>query len=411
MLITAIRFIGFPGVSWVMLRHLDDIRGGYGARVPRIAAHAATVPASGIRRVTELAWATPGAIVLSVGEPDLPTAPHILAAAQAALTRDDTRYTPNGGIPELRDALAAELDPVHTLPVRRDNVWVTAGGAQALHLALSLTVGAGDEVLVPDPGYPPFSMAAHLLQATPRPYPLRAERGFLPDPADVAAVISDRTRLLVLNSPSNPLGTTLPDALVAELMELARTHDLWVLSDECYAAFAAGPHVPPAAHDADGRVLTLHTFSKDHAMTGMRVGALVVPDQLAPLMPTVQESIVSCVNTPAQYAALAAITGPQDDVDAARATYAAHRELATAVLAERGIPYLEAPGGIYLWADLSHATDGDVASFAEELVLSRGVAVAPGSAFGARGEGWVRVSLTATAPDLREGLGRLPARG
>lgn len=378
--------------------------------MPRIATHAATVPASGIRRVTELAWATPGAIVLSVGEPDLPTAPHILAAAHEALTRDDTRYTPNGGIPELRDALAAELDPVHALPVRRDNVWVTAGGAQALHLAMSLTVGAGDEVLVPDPGYPPFTMAAHLVQATPQPYPLRPERGFLPDPDEVAAAITDQTRLLVLNSPSNPLGTTLPDSLVAELMEVARAHDLWVLSDECYAAFAAGPHVPPAAHDADGRVLTLHTFSKNHAMTGMRVGALVVPDQVAPLLPTIQESIVSCVNTPAQYAALAAMTGPQDDVDAARRIYAEHRELATGVLDSLGIPYLDAPGGIYLWADVSHATDGDVAAWTETFVLDHGVAVAPGSAFGSRGEGWVRVSLTASATDLRTGLGRLPAR-
>lgn len=375
--------------------------------VPRIATHAATVPASGIRRVTELAWATPGAIVLSVGEPDLPTAAHILTAARDALDRDDTRYTPNGGIPELRDALATQLDPVHTLPVRRDNVWITAGGAQALHLALSLTVGAGDEVLVPDPGYPPFSMAAHLLQATPRPYPLRAENGFLPDPSDVAAAITDRTRLLVLNSPSNPLGTTLPESLVAELMELARTHDLWVLSDECYAAFAAGPHVPPAAFDPDGRVLTLHTFSKDHAMTGMRVGALVVPDQVAPLMPTLQESIVSCVNTPAQYAALAAMTGPQDDVRAARQVYAEHRALATEVLDGLGIRYLDASGGIYLWADLSDRTGGDVAAYCEELVLDRGVALAPGSAFGARGEGWVRVSLTASAADLRAGLGRL----
>lgn len=410
MLITTIHLGGFPSVIWIMIRHLADIHRGYRARVPRIASHAATVPASGIRRVTELAWSTPGAIVLSVGEPDLPTAPHILAAARDALDRDDTRYTPNGGIPALRDAVAASLDPVHALPVRRDNVWVTAGGAQALHLALSLTVGAGDEVLVPDPGYPPFSMAAHLLQATPRPYPLHPERGFLPDPADVAAAITDRTRLLVLNSPSNPLGTTLPDPLVAELVALAREHDLWLLSDECYAAFADGPHVPPAAHDTDGRVLTLHTFSKDHAMTGMRVGALVVPDQLAPLMPTVQEAIVSCVNSPAQYAALAALTGPQDDVHTARATYTAHRELATAVLAGLGIPFLDAGGGLYLWADLSHATGGDVAAFCEDLVLTRGVAVAPGSAFGARGEGWIRVSLTASAADLREGLGRLPAR-
>lgn len=379
--------------------------------MPRIAPHATAVPASGIRRILELAWSVPGTVVLCVGEPDLPTAPHVLDAAREALDRDDTRYTPNGGIPQLRDAVAAWLDPEHTPPVRRDNVWITAGGAQALHLGLSLTVGAGDGVLVPDPGYPPFTMATRLLQAEAQPYALRAEDGFLPDPAVVEAAITDRTRVLLLNSPSNPLGTSLPAELVAELLELARRHDLWVLSDECYAAFTYdAPHVPAARFDTDGRVLTLHTFSKTHAMTGFRVGVLVVPDQMAPLMPRLQESVISCVNTPAQYAALAALTGPQDAVDHARATYRAHRDLATALLDERGIPWLPAAGGIYLWADVSHATGGDVAAWAEDLVRTHGVAVAPGSAFGPGGEGWVRISLTASADDLRTGLSRLPAR-
>ena len=379
--------------------------------MPRIASHARAVPASGIRRVLELAWTRPDAVVLCVGEPDLPTAPHVLAAARDALDRDDTRYTPNGGIAPLRDAVAAWLAPEHAPAVRRDNVWVTAGGAQALHLALSLTVGAGDGVLVPDPGYPPFTMATRLLQAEPQPYALRPEDGFLPDPAVVEAAITDRTRVLLLNSPSNPLGTVLPADLVAELVDVARRHDLWVLSDEAYAAFTYdAPHVPAARFDTDGRVLTLHTFSKTHAMTGFRVGVLVVPDAMAPLMPRLQESVISCVNTPAQYAALAALTGPQDAVDHARATYRAHRDLATGLLDAAGIPWLPAAGGIYLWADVSHATDGDVAAWAEDLVRTAGVAVAPGSAFGPGGEGWARISLTATADDLRTGLSRLPGR-
>jgi aspartate aminotransferase len=145
-------------------------------------------------------------------------------------------------------------------------------------------------------------------------------------------------------------------------------------------------------------------------MTGMRVGALVVPDVLAPLIPRVQESIVSCVNTPAQHAALAAITGPQDVVDDARRTYREHRAVAQEVLDAKGIGWLPAAGGIYLWADVAHLTGGDVAAWAEDLARTRGVAVAPGSAFGPAGEGWVRISLTATADDLRTGLGRLPAR-
>ena len=376
--------------------------------MPTLAPHVQTIPASGIRRITELAWATPGTIVLSVGEPDLPTSQHILRAAVDALVRDDTRYTPNGGIAPLRAALAARLGS-DGASVDPDQVWVTAGGAQALHLGLSLMVSAGDEVLVPDPGYPPFSMASHLLQAVPVPYRLRPENGFLPDPDAIEAAITPRTRVLLLNSPSNPLGIALPADLLEDLVDRARRHDLWVLSDECYEAFTYDvPHVPAARFDTDGRVLTLHTFSKTHAMTGIRVGALVVPRSAIPVMASVQESIVSCVTTPAQYAALAALTGPQGDVAAAARTYRAHRDLASAVLDERGIPYLPASGGLYLWADVSHLCGDDVAVWAEDLVLTSGVAVAPGSAFGRGGEGWIRISLTASAEDLTAGLGRLP---
>lgn len=377
--------------------------------MPTPAAHIATVPVSGIRRVTELAWATPGAIVLSVGEPDLPTPPHVLRAAQDALVRDDTRYTPNGGIRPLREALAERLRSRHGVLVAADQVWVTAGGAQGLHLALSLTVGAGDEVLVPDPGYPPFTMATQLLQATAVPYKLTPENGFLPDPAAIEALVTPATRVLLLNTPSNPLGTVLPAGLLQPLLDLARRHDLWVLSDECYEAFTyTRPHTAAATADTDDRVLTLHTFSKTYAMTGLRVGALVVPRAMVPAMASVQEAIVSCVNTPAQYAAMAALTGPQDAVDDAAATYRAHRDLVTGLLTARGVPFLPADGGIYVWADVSAASGGDVAAWTEKLVLDRGVALAPGSAFGAAGEGWVRVSLTATAADLAEGLARLP---
>ncbi len=379
--------------------------------MPELAAHVRSLPASGIRRITELAWAQPDALILSVGEPDLPTPPHILRAAQDALARDDTRYTPNGGIAPLRTAIADHLDPAHPAAGDPARVWVTAGGAQALHLALSLTVGAGDEVLVPDPGYPPFVMATHLVQATAVPYALRAEDGFLPDPAVIEAAITPRTRVLLVNSPSNPLGTALPAALLAELMDVARRHDLWVLSDECYEAFTYDvPHVPAGRFDTDDRVLTLVTFSKTYAMTGLRVGALVVPASFLPVMASAQESIVSCVNTPAQYAALAALTGPQDAVADAARTYRAHRDLATAILDRKGIVTLPAAGGIYLWADVSHVSGGDVAAWTEEFLRTRGVALAPGSAFGAAGEGWVRISLTASSADLAAALERVPGR-
>ncbi|MGO1318274.1 MAG: pyridoxal phosphate-dependent aminotransferase, partial [Cellulomonadaceae bacterium] len=186
--------------------------------------------------------------------------------------------------------------------------------------------------------------------------------------------------------------------------------DLWVLSDECYAGFTYDtPHVSATALDADDRVLTLDTFSKTYAMTGFRVGSLLVPRAFDAFLPRVQEALVSCVNTPAQYGALAALTGPQDDVGRAADIYRLHRDTATRLLEARGFTVLPARGGIYLWVDLSHASAGDVHDLARRLVTERGVAVAPGSAFGAQGEGWVRVSLTASEADLVEGLSRLPA--
>lgn len=378
--------------------------------MPELARHITTMPPSGIRQIAELSWQIPGSISLCIGEPGFPTAPHILEAARQALARDDTQYTANGGIAPLRAAIAHRQKATQGVEVAPEQVFVTAGGAQALHLALTLTVGAGDEVLVPDPGYPTFAMTTHMLQATPVPYVLRPERGFLPDPAELGALVTPRTRVLVLNSPSNPLGTVLPGALVRELVRFAREHDLWILSDECYEAFTDGvEHVSPARFDTDGRVMTSLTCSKTYGMTGLRLGALITPPGHEDTLAAAQEAIVSCVNTPTQYAALAALTGPQDAVDRARAYYRDSRLLAEGILREKGIPFLPARGAFYLWADVSHVSAGDVAAWAVSFLRERHVALAPGSAFGAGGEGWVRISLCGDRDQLAEGLGRLPA--
>jgi aspartate aminotransferase len=182
-----------------------------------------------------------------------------------------------------------------------------------------------------------------------------------------------------------------------------------VISDEVYEYFTWGePHVSMASLDTDDRVFTAFSLSKTYAMTGIRVGYLVTPPGLAPTMRTVQEATISCVNTPAQYAGVAAITGSQQAVSDARAHYRANLDAATALLESRGIRYLTPRGAFYLWIDVSHATDGDVADWSERFLLEQHVAVAPGSAFGRSGEGWIRVCLAAPEQDLLEGLRRLP---
>jgi len=388
--------------------------------MPSIAAHIPSVPGSGIRRIYEIAAELDGVISLGVGEPDVPIAPHITAAATAAWERDDTNYNPNGGILPLRRAIVDKLAAENGIAAEVEQVWVTMGATQAVHLAMQLLLGAGDEVLIPDPGYTIFAMNARMLDAHPVPYSLTPERGFLPSIDELEALITPRTRLLIVNSPSNPLGAVFPREVLVELLAFARRHDLWILSDEVYERFVWGePHLSLAALEAEAsdstggapRVFSVFSFSKTYAMTGIRVGYLVTPPGLAPTMRSMQEASISCVSMPNQYAALAAIQGEQSHVAVAATHYRANYAAAAEALTARGIHYLEPSGAFYLWVDVSHASNGDVAAWSEHLPLRERVAVAPGSAFGRLGEGWIRLCLAATESDLLAGIARLPGPG
>ncbi|WP_394942128.1 pyridoxal phosphate-dependent aminotransferase [Psychromicrobium sp. YIM B11713] len=374
-----------------------------------LATQVRSLPANQIREITEAAWARPGAVVLSIGEPAFEVSPHIRQAAIDCLVRDETNYTPNAGIWALREAFAARLQAQQGVQVDPKRIVVTAGAQQGLHLALSLLLAPGDEVLLPNPGYPTFTMTSQLLNAVPVSYPLRAEHAFQPQVADIETLITPRTRVLMLNSPSNPLGAVLDPQLTEQLVELARKHDLWVVSDECYEAFTfETPHISPARFDTDGRVLMSWTASKTYGLTGLRVGALLTPPGLESTVASVVESSFSCVSTPAQYAALAALTGPQDYVDTAREHYRLNRDAAEAQLSAQGLRFLKATGAFYLWADVSHLSQGDVRAWVHRFLAAEGVALAPGTAFGSQGEGWVRIALCGDTAELLAGISKIP---
>jgi aspartate aminotransferase len=381
--------------------------------MPQLAHHMPSVPASGIRRIHEIALdlGLRDIIMLAVGEPDVPVAATILEEGSRAWLADQTNYTANAGIPPLRGAIKDKLAHRNDLHVGIDQIWVTQGATQALFQAMTLTLAAGDEVLIPNPGYTTFSMNARMLQAVPVPYRLAPERSFTPDIDELEALVTERTRLLIVNSPSNPLGAVFDEDTLRDLLAFAARHDLWVLSDEVYEAFTYGvPHVSIAALDTENRVFSAFSLSKTYAMTGIRIGYLVTPPGFTDIMLRVQEAAISCVNTPAQFAAIAAITGPQQQVGAAAEHYRGNFEAVAAVLESKGIPFLTPTGAFYLWADVSHASGGDVAAWAERFLREQHVAVAPGSAFGSAGEGWIRVCLAASRSDLVTGMGRLPAR-
>ena len=229
----------------------------------------------------------------------------------------------------------------------------------------------------------------------------------VPRAADIEPLTTERTRAIILNSPANPSGAITPVEVLHELLELARAHDLWVLSDEVYdEIWFDAPPTSLAPFDSDGRVLTFFSFSKTYAMTGWRVGYLVAPAPVVKPIVKTQEPITSCVNAPAQKAAVAAITGPQDCIEEMRAAYHTRRDLVMDLLDARGVPYVRPSGAFYLMADISSAGMSDV-EFCRRLVVDKAVAVVPGTTFGPNSGAFARISLATATEPLVEGVGRL----
>src|SRR5918998_7320 len=369
---------------------------------------ATSMPVSRIREIMELAWADPEAIHLEVGEPDFPTPEHVVEAAHEAARMGLTRYAPNAGLPVLREALAEKVVRRNGYEARPEQVVVTQGGIQALYLALRALLEPGDEVLLPDPAWPNYRMIAHLLGARVLSYPLVAEGGFLPSLEDLERLVTPRTRAILVNSPSNPLGTVVPRELMEKLLAFARRRGLWFVSDEVYDEVVFDDAFVSAGSLADpgDRLVSIYSFSKVYAMTGWRVGYLVAPPELTRILTGMQEPIISCVNTPAQMAALAAVSGPQEVVREMSDSYRVRRDELLEVLEREGLPSSRPSGAFYVWTDVSEAGVTSM-EFARSLIEREHVAVAPGSAFGELGEGYVRLSLASSREELLEGTSRL----
>jgi aspartate/methionine/tyrosine aminotransferase len=370
-------------------------------------ANITTMPRSGIRAIMELAWTVENPIHLEVGEPNFTTPDHIMAAASQAASAGFTRYTPNAGIPELREVLAGKVRERNGIEADTGQIIVTPGAVAGLFSTLAALVDPGMEVLLGDPAWPNYELMTRLLGMNTVRFPMHAEQGFIPRAADIEPHITERTRAIVLNSPGNPSGAITPAEVQHELLELCRQYDLWVLSDEVYdEMWFDHPPVAMAPFDTDGRVVTFYSFSKTYAMTGWRVGYLVAAPDVVEHIVKAQEPITSCVNAPAQKAAVAAITGPQECVTEMREAYHERRDLVSALLDDHGLPYVRPTGAFYLMADVSGAGMNDL-EFARRLVLERGVAVVPGTTFGPDSGAFVRISLATATDPLLEGVGRL----
>ena len=367
---------------------------------------AEALPRSGIREVMELAAAADGVIHLEVGEPSFNTPDHIIEAALAAAREGATKYTPNAGLAGLRQTIAEHYAAAWGRPVEAGQVLVTAGAVNAIAAMVLAVAEEGDEVLIPDPGWPNYAGIVALSRARSIRYPLRPEHGYLPDPEEIAARVTPRTRALVINNPSNPTGAVFPADTIEALIRLAAERDLYVISDEVYEALVFdGVHAPAARHD-DGRLITVSGCSKTYAMTGWRVGWAIADPVLVALCGKVQEALVSCAPSVSQRAAEAALRGPQACVAEMRDAYLRRRDLVRAELAPAGLLPNVPQGTFYALVDL-HGIGLPSRELTRALLEEERVATAPGSTFGDVAEGMVRISLATAEPDLLEGCRRI----
>jgi aspartate/methionine/tyrosine aminotransferase len=366
---------------------------------------------SEIRILFDAALKHPGAIRLEVGEPSFITPDHVIDAALKAARDGFTKYGPNGGLLSLRELLAAKIAKVDGYEVEPDQVVVTPGGMNALSSSYLAMLDAGDEVLIPTPGFPNMDQMVMLYGGVPVFYPLAPEDGFLPEVGTLEQLVTKRSKVLFVNTPSNPTGAVFPARLVEELVDFCQRHDLWMLSDEVYDELLLEEgleHAAAGQFDNDGRVVSVYSFSKVYAMTGWRVGYAVASPAMADILRKLQEPQVSCPSTVSQKAAEAALLGPRRPFDEMLEAYRRRRSAALDAAAAAGLTAVPSQGTLYMLFDVSSWEQTSL-NFALSLLEGRSVSVAPGSVFGPAGEGWIRVSLAAEESDILEGINRIAA--
>ncbi|MCC7138424.1 MAG: pyridoxal phosphate-dependent aminotransferase [Planctomycetes bacterium] len=349
---------------------------------------------------------------LEIGQPDFPTPPHIVEAAAKALRDGHTGYTPAPGVPEIREAVAEHIAARLGQPVHPDEVVVTPGAKPIMFYMFLAFVEAGDEVVYPNPGFPIYESMLDFVGAKRVPLPLTAKNGFRVDVDLLERLVTDRTRVLILNTPGNPTGGIVaPEDLPRIAQIVLRRKDLVVLSDEIYSRILfGGRHASIAAQPGmRERTVILDGFSKTYAMTGWRLGYGVMPKECAARFSQLMVNSNSCTANFVQRAGVAALRGPQDAVDAMVAEFARRRDLIVDGLnAIPGVRAIKPDGAFYVFPDTTGTglRSGDLAN---KLLFDAGVACLSGTCFGAHGEGYLRFSFANSPDNLREGLRRIRA--
>jgi len=364
-----------------------------------------------LARATELAAQGRDIVNLGIGQPDFPTPPHIVEAAVKALRDGQHGYTPATGILPLREAVAGDLHRRFSVEVSPDQVMIVPGGKVTMFAAILMFGEPGADILYPDPGFPIYRSMIEFTGARPVPVPVREENGFAFSAEETLALITPQTRLLILNSPANPTGGVTPKAEVDKLVAgLERHPNVAVMSDEIYdhMVYDGETHVClltyPSIRD---RVILLNGWSKTYAMTGWRLGYAVWPGKLYDYARKLAVNLHSCVNASAQYAGLAALQGPQDDVGKMMAEFDRRRAVVVDGLnALPGISCATPKGAFYAFPNIKR-TGWKAKTLASALLDDSGVAVIGGPDFGILAEGYIRLSYANSTENIRKALDRM----
>lgn len=348
-------------------------------------------------------------IHLEIGEPDFDTPANVREAAKRALDEGWTHYGPPLGLPALREAIATDATARKRFAVDPENVVVTPGAKPIMFYALLALAQPGDEVIYPDPGFPIYESMTRFVGATPVPIPLREENEFRMDVQELRSLVTDRTRLIIFNSPHNPTGSVLTEEDLRAIADLAAERDITVLADEIYGRilYEGEHHSIAALPGMAERTIVLDGFSKTYAMTGWRLGYAILPPDLLPVFSRLIINSVSCTSSHSQMAAVEALTGPQDDVEAMVEEFRARRELIVNGLdAIPGIRCLKPHGAFYVFPNVS-GTGIAGPEMANRLLDEAGVACLAGTAFGRVGRDHLRVSYANSPENISRALERI----
>ena len=364
-----------------------------------------------LARAGELATGGKDVINLGIGQPDFPTPANIVEAAVKALRDGQHGYTPATGIPELREAVAADIFRRFAIEVNPDNVLIVPGGKVTMFAAILMFGEPGADVLYPDPGFPIYRSMIEFTGARPVPIPIREENGFAFSAEEALSLVTANTRLVILNSPANPCGGVTPKSEIDTLVSgLAERPDVALLSDEIYDQMLSDgeKHVPLLGYpEIRDRVILLNGWSKTYAMTGWRMGYSVWPAGLYEKVRKLAVNAWSCVNAPAQHAAIEALTGPQEAVGEMMAEFDARRKLVVDLLNDiPGVSCITPKGAFYAFPNIT-GTGRLAKELASDLLEGPGVATIGGPDFGILGEGYLRLSYANSQDNIREALERM----